>query len=173
MTEFDSNRSTTAWIGSLLLLSYDISAPLAGILVKKYGCRKICILGCLLAAIGFGLAAFVPNIWLFMLAYGTIGGFGIGIMYLPTIVIISEYFDSKRGLATGIADSGSGIGTFVFAPFTTWLLSSYGVYKTVLAFSVCCLSCTLLGGLMKPLDSEKTPPRSECTEHNQKVVIVI
>lgn len=36
-------------------------------------------------------------------------------MYLPAIVIISQYFAKKRSVATGIAVCGSGIGTTVFA----------------------------------------------------------
>ena len=38
-------------------------------------------------------------------------------MYLPSIVIVGYYFDKKRAFATGIAVCGSGIGTFLFAPF--------------------------------------------------------
>lgn len=42
---------------------------------------------------------------------------GFGLMYLPAIVIVGFYFEQKRALATGLAVCGSGIGTFLFAPF--------------------------------------------------------
>ena len=51
---------------------------------------------------------------------------GFGLMYLPSIVIVGYYFDKKRALATGIAVCGSGIGTFIFGPFTRILLDEYG-----------------------------------------------
>jgi MFS family permease len=40
-------------------------------------------------------------------------GIGFGFIYLPAIVVVSQYFESKRALATGIAVAGSGFGTFV------------------------------------------------------------
>ncbi len=46
------------------------------------------------------------------------------------IVGIGFYFVKRRALATGIAVAGAGIGTFVFAPFTTWLLETYGLRGT-------------------------------------------
>jgi len=47
-------------------------------------------------------------------------------MYLPSIVMVSFYFDRRRALATGIAVCGSGVGTFVLAPFFNFLVSEYG-----------------------------------------------
>jgi MFS family permease len=58
--------------------------------------------------LGFGFSAFSPNIPFLMIFYGVIGGFGLGAMYLPSVVIVSQYFEMKRGLATGLAGCGSG-----------------------------------------------------------------
>ena len=33
--------------------------------------------------------------------YGVLGGFGLGLIYLPAVVAVGYYFDSKRALATG------------------------------------------------------------------------
>ena len=46
------------------------------------------------------------------------------------IVGISFYFVKRRALATGIAVAGAGIGTFIFAPLTTFLLEMYGLRGT-------------------------------------------
>ena len=43
-------------------------------------------------------------------------------VYLPSIVSVGYYFEKKRALATGIAVCGSGIGTFIFAPLSEYLL---------------------------------------------------
>jgi len=53
-------------------------------------------------------------------------GIGFGLMYLPSIVMVSFYFDKRRALATGIGVCGSGVGTFVLAPFFSFLVSQYG-----------------------------------------------
>ena len=44
-------------------------------------------------------------------------------------VAIGYYFESKRALATGIAETGSGFGTFVFATLLTMIASSFGTLK--------------------------------------------
>lgn len=45
-----------------------------------------------------------------MLVYGFVGGVGYGFMYLPAVVMVGYYFESKRSLATGISVCGSGVG---------------------------------------------------------------
>ena len=52
-------------------------------------------------------------------------GVGLGLLYLPPIVMVGQYFRSKRALATGIAVCGSGIGAFVFAPLVEHLIEIY------------------------------------------------
>ena len=50
------------------------------------------------------------NLFLFFLFLGV----GFGLVFLPAIVIVGQYFAEKRALATGIAVCGSGIGTAIF-----------------------------------------------------------
>ena len=59
-------------------------------------------------------------------------------MYVASIIIVAYYFESKRSFATGIAVSGSGIGTFLFAPFTQWLMDNYGGWRG---------ACIILAGI--------------------------
>jgi len=56
----------------------------------------------------------------------SVAGIGFGFMYLPSIVMVSFYFDKRRALATGLAVCGSGVGTFVLAPFFNFIVSEYG-----------------------------------------------
>ena len=49
-------------------------------------------------------------------------GIGFGFIYLPAIVIVSQYFEAKRALATGIAVSGSGVGTFLIPLLSKYLI---------------------------------------------------
>ena len=46
-------------------------------------------------------------------------------MYLPAVVGVGYYFEKKRGVATGIAVCGTGIGTFCLAPLAKILLQYY------------------------------------------------
>ena len=47
-----------------------------------------------------------------MLTYGVIGGFGLGLIYLPAVVAVGYYFEKRRALATGISVCGSGVGEY-------------------------------------------------------------
>ena len=87
-----------------------------------------------------------------MLTYGFIGGFGLGLIYLPAIVSFGFYFESKRALATGISVCGSGVGTFVFAPLANWVLVNYGWKTSNLVFAGICLLCIIFGLFMRPLE---------------------
>jgi MFS family permease len=153
LESFDSSRSIMSNGGSLMFGFYLLSSPISGVLINKIGSRTVCIIGCIIGALGIGLSSFSPNVAVFLITYGVIGGYGLGTMYLPSMVVISDYSDKKRGLATGIADSGSGVGILVFAPLTTMLLEAYGWKGTHLAFGFLCLASILFATLMGPLTS--------------------
>ena len=80
---------------------YLLSSPISGALINKFGCGIVCLVGCVIGAIGIGISSLSPNVTTLMITYGVIGGYGLGTMYLPSMVVISDYFDKKRGLATG------------------------------------------------------------------------
>jgi len=149
---FDSNRATVSWVGSLLAGVYLMSGPIVGGLVNKFGCRPVCILGSVVACIGLCLSTLSPNVPVLMLTYGVMGGFGLGLIYLPAVVAVGYYFESKRALATGISVCGSGVGTFLFAPLATQLLTVFGWKGANLIFAGLCLNCAVFGALMRPLE---------------------
>jgi len=55
-----------------------------------------------------------------------IAGIGFGMMQLPSIVIVSFYFERRRALATSIVLCGSGVGRLVLAPLSRYLIDKYG-----------------------------------------------
>lgn len=81
----------------------------------------------------------------------TIVGFGFGMIYLPAVVAVGYYFETKRSLATGIAVCGSGFGTFAFAPLATYLLQVFDWKNSLLIFAGLILNCAVFGAMMRPL----------------------
>jgi len=148
---FDSDAGTVSWVGSLLCGIYLMSGPIVGGLVNKFGCRPVCMAGSLITCIAFSLSIFATNIPMLMMLYGVLGGFGLGLIYLPAVVAVGYYFEKKRALATGISVCGSGVGTFIFAPFATYLLEMYGWRGANIIFAALCLQCAVFGALMRPL----------------------
>jgi len=150
--DFESDASTISWVGSLLCGVYMLSGPIVGGLVNKFGCRPVCMVGAVLSWIAFSVSTLSVNVGMLMVTYGVIGGFGFGLIYLPAIVSVGFYFESKRALATGISVCGSGVGTFVFAPLASFLLDAFGWKTSNLIFAAICLLCVIFGAMMRPLE---------------------
>ena len=73
-------------------------------------------------------------------------------MYCPASVVVTMYFEGRRGLATGIAVCGAGFGTFLFAPLSTYLIEHYTWRGTLLIYAGIILNCVVCGMLFRPLD---------------------
>lgn len=65
---------------------------------------------------------FPASIYVLMLTFGVITGFGLSLCYVAAVVIVAYYFERRRSFATGLSVCGGGIGTFLFAPLSTNLI---------------------------------------------------
>lgn len=148
-------KGKIAWVGSLLAGMYLSAGPVVSALTNKYGCRAVCIAGGLISTASFVLSIFCPTVNSLMIVYGFFGGLGFGLIYLPAVVCVGYYFETKRSLATGIAVCGSGVGTFVFAPLAVYLVDYYGWRGAHLILAGLILNCVVFGALMRPLEYPK------------------
>ncbi|KAI1724705.1 major facilitator superfamily domain-containing protein [Ditylenchus destructor] len=148
---FKATKAATSVIGSLLVGFYLLSGPVAGGLLNKYESRKVVIAGTLLSSSAFLLSTLSPNIYVFYILYGILGGIGFGFIFLPAIVAVSQYFETKRALATGISVSGSGCGTFVMPLLCSYLIPNFGWRITLCVLAVMLLICAFCGTFYKPL----------------------
>lgn len=152
---FGEGKGKVAWVGSLLSGVYLSAGPVVSALANKYGCRAVCIAGALISCLAFVLSTLSTSVNMLMLTYGVMGGFGFGLIYLPAVVAVGYYFETKRSLATGIAVCGSGFGTFTFAPFANWLLANFDWKNANLILAGLILNCAIFGALMRPLEYPK------------------
>ena len=75
----------------------------------------------------------------------------MGCTFLPSVLIIATYFNKRRGIATGIALAGGGVGAFVFAPLTEYLLTKFDWKITNMFIGALVAQCCIFGAFMKPL----------------------
>uniref|UniRef100_A0A915DW67 Major facilitator superfamily (MFS) profile domain-containing protein n=1 Tax=Ditylenchus dipsaci TaxID=166011 RepID=A0A915DW67_9BILA len=148
---FQTSKATTSVIGSMLIGSLLLSGPIAGGLLNKYEAKKVVIGGTILASTALCLSTFSPNIYVHYVLYGLLGGIGLGFIYLPAIVCVSQYFETKRALATGLAVAGSGFGISVMPLLCKYLLESFGWKITLYIFAIMLLICALCAFVFKPL----------------------
>ncbi|KAL4228580.1 hypothetical protein ACF0H5_011630 [Mactra antiquata] len=158
---FSETRSKVSLIGSLLCGTYLCAGPIVSALTNKFGCRAVAMTGSVIATIAFILATFSPNIDVLIITYGVLGGFGFGMIYLPSIVSVGYYFEKKRAIATGIAVCGSGIGTFIFAPLTKYLLDQFDWRNALFILAGIVFNGCVCGALMRPLKAPVKPKKDK------------
>jgi MFS transporter, OFA family, oxalate/formate antiporter len=107
------------------------AAFFGGLWNVRSGPRVVAITGGLLYGLGTFLASFTNgNLWWLYLSYGVIGGIGIGFAYIIPVAVLLKWFPDKRGLMTGVAVGGFGVGALVTAPIATHLIQTVGVLST-------------------------------------------
>lgn len=148
-------------VGSVPCGVYLLVGPLVAGLANLYGCRPIIIIGSIGASICMAASTLSPNVWAMMLIYGVLGGIFFGMVYLPSVVMVSFYFDKKRDIANGLVTAGTGIGALSFGPLADILMSKFGWKIGMLIFAGIMLSCILFGAIMKPLKPQKVSDKYE------------
>ena len=140
----------------------NLSGPIVSWLITKFGLRAVSISGAIISCVALFLSTMSPNVISLMIIYGIIGGFGAGMIYLTSIIIVGYYFESKRALATGIAVCGTGVGSIIVPPLANHIFAYFdSLTSVIMLFGGMFFSCIIFGCLMKPLDIEKIPDESE------------
>ena len=88
-------------------------------------------------------------------------GVGFGLMYLCAYVMIGHFFEKKRALATGMASCGSGVGTFVFAPLTNYLINEYTWTGAMWILAGIVLNGVVCGAIFRPIPRPRNDDGSE------------
>ncbi|MBI4271837.1 MAG: MFS transporter [Candidatus Rokubacteria bacterium] len=126
LAEFGGSRAATASTVTLFWIGGATLGPLAGHLVDRWNPRLLVTLGLGAAALGFGVGALAPTRTVFILAVGLGGGVGAGLTGMVTqAALIADAYVRRRGLATGIAFSGS-MAAYVLATPAQWAIDTVG-----------------------------------------------
>jgi MFS transporter, OFA family, oxalate/formate antiporter len=111
----------------------------AGRWQDRIGPRRVALVGGIVLATGYAMAAFAgPSFPAVLLSIGVIGGAGIGLGYVSPISACVKWFPDLKGVITGLAVAGFGGGAFLFIKLAgNWggLLSAEGVPGTFLTYA--------------------------------------
>ncbi|XP_042364290.1 monocarboxylate transporter 4 [Plectropomus leopardus] len=159
--EFDVGYSDTAWISSILLAMLYGTGPLCSVLVNRFGCRPVMMVGGLFASLGMILASFATSIIHIYLCIGVITGLGLALNFQPSLIMLNRYFSEKRPLANGLAAAGSPVALCCLSPLGQILQYQYGWRGGFLILGGILLNCCACGSLMRPLLPTKKPQELE------------
>ena len=141
--EFGWSRSAVSAGFSIFMLVGSASAILSGGLADRYGTRRVVIFGTLLVFMSMVLVSRIQNIWEYYLLIGVLGGLGRSALNTPILAFIQRSFTRNRGLATGLAGSGGGLGILLSAPLIGYLITSYGWRNSYIALGFIIVAFTL------------------------------
>ena len=115
------------WSHSALSLTYAISAIVSGVgvlavgsFMHAYSLRTIFVIGVLVHGFGIYMTSTATSVEAFYLWYGFVAALGRSTFFITTTVLITRWFEQRRGMAMGLTMSGNGLGPFVFSPVVTW-----------------------------------------------------
>jgi MFS family permease len=134
--EFHASRAATSAFFSVTgFLTYMLGS-VTGHLSDRFGPRIIVSAGAIVMGVGLVFTAFIGNIWLGYLTYGTGVGLGAACVYVPTLAIVGGWFTERRNTALGIAAAGTGCGTLLIPPIAATLIERYGWRATDIIFGM-------------------------------------
>jgi MFS family permease len=127
LEDFPWSRGESAGVQSMSLITYTILAPLVGGLIDRFGPRRVIVPGILVLSSGLILCGSIETLTQFYIFYGVVAGAGITCIAIVSYsAILAHWFEKKRGLASGIAVSGMGLGTFLMVPLSQHFISLWG-----------------------------------------------
>jgi OFA family oxalate/formate antiporter-like MFS transporter len=145
----DWSSGASAMTASFMLVAFVAGILIGGRFMDRIGPKKMCIIGSLMMSLGILASSLVNSDYpyLIYLAYGIIGGFGVGTVYTCTVSPIQKWFYNRRGFATGLMVGAFGFSLVLFAPLANILISDIGVSSTFrvfgAAFLVICVAASL------------------------------
>lgn len=149
-------KESVAVVFMIIIGMIGLSAAFGGMLVDKKGPKFVATLGAILYGIGVllgGVALHLGNIWILYLGYGVVGGIGNGLAYVVPIATLIRWFPDKRGVITGLAVMGFGLGAFFIGKIVPGLINNMGVANAFFVLG----AVYLVGNVLAAL-TLKNPP---------------
>ncbi|KRT80447.1 membrane transporter [Oryctes borbonicus] len=103
-----------------------------GPLLKRFGYRKMSIIGAFLFTLGIVATSFAQTHVQYIITFSTIAAIGVGIGLASYPVAFNTYFLKKRARSAGFALAISAFGIVVMPQIISFLLSNYGMKGAVL-----------------------------------------
>ena len=112
--DLDVSRSTLSLAVTMFMLVSAVAMPFVGRLVDRWSLRGTVAIGAIIASVGLALMGQVHHSWQVFLVYGVVYALGnSGTSIAPVVVMVSQWFVERRGVATSVAVSGNAIGQLV------------------------------------------------------------
>jgi len=125
-TGLGMDNTQAGFMASINLIGYLTLSVIGGALSARFGPRRVAVVGLIFVAIGMVMTG-LSNTFLTAAAWRCVTGFGSGAANVAVMGMWGAWFPTKRrGLASGIAVTGSSLGLITVGPLVPHLLAAYG-----------------------------------------------
>jgi MFS family permease len=145
-SELRATQSEVSWIGSVNLFIVMFSSIVGGRALDAGLFIPTFAIGSVLQVVGIFTNSACKNVWQLILAQGLCTGLGSGIVFCPTMGLVTTYFQRRRALAVAITSTGNSAGGAIYPIIVRQLLPRIGFGWTmrVLGFvNLACLAVSL------------------------------
>ncbi|ORX53124.1 MFS general substrate transporter [Hesseltinella vesiculosa] len=158
-------------VGSLGLAFLRLMGPVAQWLAPKISQQGVLVLGCAMKALGMICAGFSREIYQLYICQGIIFGSGASFMYYTSQqIVVSGWFDGRKGIALGLIASGSGLGgliiPFIMSPINNRLGPDW-------TFRILGFVCLAMDGMACLMIKEFPDQERQSEKKNQKLREII
>ncbi|KAK4248262.1 riboflavin transporter MCH5 [Corynascus novoguineensis] len=123
---FKASSANISWIGSIQSFLLQITGVIAGPLYDRGYLRSLLVTGSFLIVFGIMMLSLCTEYWQALLTQAFCIGIGAGLLFIPTVSLIPTWFDTRMGLAIGLAASGSSIGGVIYPIVFSRILPQVG-----------------------------------------------
>lgn len=125
--EFGWSIPAIGLASSILSITLVIISPVQGLLVDRFGGRRVILCSSPFFALSLMAMALLPDsLPVFYLGWVLIPLCGLGLWPVSYLRLTAGWFERRLGLALGVANSGIGIGTVLAPLLTTVLIGTWG-----------------------------------------------
>ena len=132
---------------SLMLFATAFVSPIVGMLVDRFGVKRLLIASILVTAGVLALISTIQSLTSFWLVFLVLGIVSPGLQPVLYSKVVVDWFDGRRGLALGIMNSGQGVGSALMGPVTGLLFTEFGWRGAYIGLAVLLLVITLPGAI--------------------------
>ncbi|KAF7589452.1 hypothetical protein BBP40_004289 [Aspergillus hancockii] len=126
-TTLSQSPSNISWIGGVQVFFLLFISTLSGRATYAGFARLMVLTGSIFMLVGTFMTSLATKYWQLFLAQGLCIGIGQGLMWLPSVTVISTYFVKKRVLAVTTAATGTSTGGMIFPAIIQHLTPRIGV----------------------------------------------
>ncbi|KAK5942833.1 hypothetical protein PMZ80_005399 [Knufia obscura] len=155
----NASPSDISWIGSIQIFLLMFTGAYSGSASDLGYFRLISIAGICVFILGVFMTSISHTYWQLLLSHGVCNGLGMGLMFIPTMSVVSTYWSpNRKSLAIGCMLCGAAVGGMVFPVLFNNLLPRIGFGWTMRVFgfiAIVLFTCSqlLLKKRLPPKDS--------------------